>query len=299
VLVGHSGHGQFLVYSLKHLRGFGIIEAMADISNSLKQKLEFLFGMSSGYVLDFTNTTFSDFVQTCLGFDPYERYDGSKASILRQMWFDLDAASFRKLTLEMLDRWRTNKAVSKQAVTAGEQTIYDDVMAALSELTDDQVPPADTAFLSRNFGTIDLAQLNVPLSYQDVIQQRLDEIERCLKAEAPLAVIFLCGSTLEGLLSEVASSNQANYLQAASAPHNKGTVRPLTEWTLANLITVSRELGVIGEDVVRHADAVRNFRNYIHPRQQLRENFTPRMFTARMAHQVLLAALSDLSRTSS
>ena len=58
---------------------------------------------------------------------------------------------------------------------------------------------------------------------------------------------------------------------------------------------MSRSLGFVGEDVLKHADQVRNFRNYIHPRQQMRENFEPRMMTAKIAQQVLLAALNDLN----
>lgn len=38
------------------------------------------------------------------------------------------------------------------------------------------------------------------------------------------------------------------------------------------------------------------FRNYIHPRQQLRENFEPRIITAQIAQRVLLAALADLNK---
>lgn len=72
-------------------------------------------------------------------------------------------------------------------------------------------------------------------------------------------------------------------------------MKPLTKWTLSELITVSHALGVIGEDVAKHADQVRNFRNYIHPRQQLKESFEPRMETARIAQQVLRAALADLA----
>jgi len=55
-------------------------------------------------------------------------------------------------------------------------------------------------------------------------------------------------------------------------------------------------LGVVGEDVVRHAEAMRDFRNYIHPREQITANFSPRMFTAQKAHQVLRAVIADLQR---
>jgi hypothetical protein len=268
---------------------------MAAVSNGLRQKLEHLFGMSTGYVLDFSNATFSDFVETSIGLDPYTKYSGSKATILRRLWFELEPDSFRKLTLEMLDRWETNKAVNGQTVSPGDQKLFDDAVAAVMSVGDRPAHPAETAFLNKDFGNIDLSQINVALSYREVIQQRLNEIERCLKAEAPLAVVFLCGSTVEGLLADVASKNIEAYNQCKVAPKSKGVVKPSSEWTLENLIVVSRELRIIGEDVVKHAHAVKDFRNYIHPRQQLKENFMPRMFTARMAQQVLLASIADLS----
>lgn len=71
-------------------------------------------------------------------------------------------------------------------------------------------------------------------------------------------------------------------------------MKPLDAWTLSALITVSHALGLLGEDVAKHADQVRNFRNYIHPRQRLKENFEPRIETARISQQVLRAALADL-----
>lgn len=40
---------------------------MADLDNITKRKLESILEMSGGYVLDFTNATFSDFVQTSVG----------------------------------------------------------------------------------------------------------------------------------------------------------------------------------------------------------------------------------------
>jgi len=45
--------------------------------------------------------------------------------------------------------------------------------------------------------------------------------------------------------------------------------------------------------VYGHVDKVRNFRNYIHPRQQMREGFQPRLETAKIAQQVVLAAMRD------
>lgn len=64
---------------------------------------------------------------------------------------------------------------------------------------------------------------------------------------------------------ELAVAHASTYAASASAPKHKGSVKPIDTWTLAELITVSRALNVLSEDVSKHADQVRNFRNYIHP----------------------------------
>ena len=63
---------------------------MSDLSNVEKRGFERLFGMGSGYVLDFSNRTFDEFVLDSVGrsiFD--EKYNvgsGSKANRLRGFW---------------------------------------------------------------------------------------------------------------------------------------------------------------------------------------------------------------------
>ncbi|RYU14350.1 hypothetical protein [Nocardioides iriomotensis] len=118
---------------------------------------------------------------------------------------------------------------------------------------------------------------------------------RCVfESGAYFAVVVLCGSTLEGLLYEVAKSHPAEYNRAKAAPTHDGKVRSFPEWTLNDLLQCSRELGLLGEDVTKFGHAVREFRNYIHPQQQVRENFRPRKVTAQVARQVLRAAIDDL-----
>jgi hypothetical protein len=63
---------------------------MSDLKSFEKSKLEKFFGMSSGYVLTFSNRTFAEFVFENSGLDIYdERYNrgtGSKAQRLRAFW---------------------------------------------------------------------------------------------------------------------------------------------------------------------------------------------------------------------
>lgn len=63
---------------------------MSDLSNLEKRKLEKDLGMSSGYVLDFSNRTFDEFFLDVLNIDIYdEKYNhasGSKANRMRSFW---------------------------------------------------------------------------------------------------------------------------------------------------------------------------------------------------------------------
>lgn len=271
--------------------------ATHQINNATRTKLEQLFGMSSGYVLDFSNASFAAFVETCLGFDPYDRYSGSKAVILRQIWLNEPLEKVAKLNIDLLEHWHLGRLAANQELTAFEERVYADLVGTFGDL-DTSVSSASLEFLARDFGDIDLSLLPKELTTPQVVEARLAEIERCLGAKAPLAVVFLVGSTLEGLLFEVALAHPAAFTADPSAPQVRGQIKQLDTWTLAELIIVARSLGVVGTDVAKHADHVRDFRNYIHPRQQLRENFEPRMVTAEIARQVLMAALADLRNLS-
>ncbi len=69
---------------------------MATVDNALKLKLEHLLGMSGGYVLNYSNASFADFVRDSIGVNPYELHDGSKAQVLRHLWFALSDSEFAK-----------------------------------------------------------------------------------------------------------------------------------------------------------------------------------------------------------
>ena len=80
---------------------------MSDLTFAEKQKLEQVFGMGSGYVLNFTNRTFEEFIQESTGryiFDfRYDNASGSKAHRLRMFWQKEDNKLVGKLLSEMLD----------------------------------------------------------------------------------------------------------------------------------------------------------------------------------------------------
>src|SRR5271170_8041584 len=80
---------------------------MSDLTYLEKRKFEQLLGMETGYVLDFTNQSFAEFVRDGTGRDIYDsRYDyqrGSKANRMRAFWQKEDNALVGKLMGDILD----------------------------------------------------------------------------------------------------------------------------------------------------------------------------------------------------
>jgi hypothetical protein len=85
----------------------GELERMSDLSNLEKRKFEKLLGMGSGYVLNFSNSSFAEFVVDSTGLNIYDsRYDygsGSKANRLRGFWRQENDSIVGKLMGELLD----------------------------------------------------------------------------------------------------------------------------------------------------------------------------------------------------
>lgn len=155
--------------------------------------------------------------------------------------------------------------------------------------------PREVEFLKRTFN-VDVDSLGLDPNIAEIIKQRLKEIEACINNEAPLASILLIGSILEGILLGMATTYPLQFNQALSAPKDKdsGKVRAFQHWTLNNYIEAASEIGLIGEDVKKFSHVVRDFRNYIHPYEQLCSHFSPNKQTALICFQVLKAAISQI-----
>jgi len=84
-----------------------VLQCMSDLTFLEKQKFEKLLGMGSGYVLEFSNRTFTEFVADSTGRNIFDsRYDygsGSKANRLRGFWLRESNAVVGKLMNDLLD----------------------------------------------------------------------------------------------------------------------------------------------------------------------------------------------------
>lgn len=123
--------------------------------------------------------------------------------------------------------------------------------------------------------------LGLDVQTEEVLKQRMKEIDICVREGASLAAVILIGSVLECILLGISeyisiSGNRANL-------------------TLGNLIDAATKVGALRQDGKLFGSAVREFRNYIHPEKQLKIGFYPSQETAELCLGALQLAISQLT----
>lgn len=149
-------------------------------------------------------------------------------------------------------------------------------------------------FLKSDYAEISLDGIDIDANVLAVMQYRVSELHKCIEANLPLSAIIHAGSILEGVMLGIAKKNIQMFNTASSAPKKDGSAKLLKEWSLANLIDVSSELGYTQEDVKKFSHVLRDFRNYIHPHEQVLSGFTPSEDTMKISCHVLKAALTQI-----
>jgi len=152
-------------------------------------------------------------------------------------------------------------------------------------------------FLNKEFDYVKLESLGLDSVITEALSERIDEIKKCLSSKASLALIFLAGSTLEGILLGIATKSPKEFNKSNVSPKDSdGKVLQFHKWTLNDFINVAYDLDLLKEDVKKFSHSLRDFRNYIHPFEQVSSRFSPDEHTARICWQVLKAAIHQLSK---
>jgi hypothetical protein len=285
---------------------------MANIRQNEFLILEKQFEMERGFVLNFSNSSFQQFIYNDCGLDIYNsKYairGDSKAKRLRIFWQTESDSIVGKLINEMLAYCRTSRKVNNIEITKEEAIIFNDCLTIANRLrgvsdktTSKNAETTKDEFLKREYKNININNLDIDAHVIEIIKSRLFEIQRNIHSESALSAVILCGSVLEGLLLGIAIKNIKDFNQSSASPKNRetGKVLLLQDWTLSSLIDVAQNIGFIGLDVKKFSHSLRDFRNYIHPYQQMSTGFTPDIDTAKISWQVLQAAITDLNRKKS
>jgi len=267
---------------------------MAEIRMLEKKVLEEIFNRG-GYVLDFSNRSFAEFFKEN-GIDieeeKYYKNGTSKMNRLRTFWEIEEDETVGRILNELLDYGLAVGELDKDQ-------LFEDGLKIASKLTGIEFTTKDLKseedFLNQNFEKLNIDSLNLDLQLLPVIRQRLQEIQISLQSNASFSVVLLCGSTLEGLLHDCASKKPQLFNQAKAAPKdNQDKIILFPDWTLNSLIDVAHEIGLISLDVKKFSHSLKDFRNFIHPREQALHQFNPDNHTAEICWKVLQAAIADL-----
>lgn len=103
---------------------------MANLNFKQKANIDKLFGMEGGYVLDFSNRTFQEFIYDILGIDIYIIYPTlSKAKILREIMKKYDDKTVGNLLFQLLEYGEAKEILKKQ------DNLYQNILILAKELS--------------------------------------------------------------------------------------------------------------------------------------------------------------------
>ena len=152
------------------------------------------------------------------------------------------------------------------------------------------------SFLDEEFAIPNIQRLPVESPVATIIEDRLNEACLAMSVGAHLSVIFLCGSVLEAVLLGAARNHPRKFNQSPVSPKDSnGKVKMFHEWSLAEFINVACDINILQPDVKKFSHGLRDFRNYIHPYEQMVSRFKPDEHTAKVCFQVLKAALASIA----
>lgn len=139
-------------------------------------------------------------------------------------------------------------------------------------------------------------RLRALLADHRVVTLLVDRAEQTRKAQAAgahLLALFGIGSFVEGLLFSVLMERYPE-LATAGFQGREGRRINANRAGLELLIDTAHHKGLIQLDAKNFMDPVRNFRNFIHPRQQLEHDFLPDQDTVSLCWGPVHAVLNDL-----
>lgn len=260
--------------------------------------IEEVLDMGDGYVLDFTNSTFAAFMGEH-GVDIYsEQYSedgGSKAKRLRCFLRKASRPQTGQVLSALLAHARAARDLS--AVPEAILRQYREIVGRLGgQIEQPAVQVSSEAeLLAKVFRPEQLRQLPfIAPDLAELLVGRMEQAQRCIEVDAHLSAVILCGSVLEGLCLGEGSHRPAAVNRAFASTFGR-TAPQFHEWKLREWIDVLESTGDFSPNISKFGHALRDFRNYVHPHQQLASQFVPDAHTARISFHVVAAAIDSLA----
>ena len=166
---------------------------MANLTYREKSVLEELFGMASGYVMDFSNSSFSRFIGDVINIDVYdgpgyEEYS-SKANKLRQIWNEEPDNVVGTLIEALL-------------------SYFEDMQLRQDKLTDYERKKIDEMRLVATRLKGSSPRIELPSKQEDSLQTLLEDINNALARNKPELVLDRLHTFSTKLLRQICTDNE-------------------------------------------------------------------------------------------
>lgn len=129
------------------------------------------------------------------------------------------------------------------------------------------------------------------LKIRELVDRDYSELLRAYSARCWKSVIILSGGAIEAILTDLLLGDP-RALTAHGAPKKKADI---TTWDLKDLIDVSVDLKLVSPGIEKLSHPVREYRNLIHPGNEIRNGLTFGEPEARIAMEVLHMLHRDLT----
>lgn len=273
---------------------------MSTLTEIDKRYFEKVLEMQGGYIPGFSDATFQEFFKRYgveIHSQKYQTYGTSKAKKMRAFWEQEPDDLVGRVLEEMLGVYEADCILnSKEADALAVEACRKVVARLTGKPLATKTMTAEEAFLQSEFSVPNLQKLPVEGAVASIIESRLKEAQATMSAKAYLSTIFLCGSVLEAVLLGAAQKEPERFNRSSSCPKNtEGKPKLFHDWTLSQLIDVSCEIGLLKPDVQKFSHGLRDFRNYIHPYEQMLSRFSLDKHTATLCFQTLKAALASVA----
>ena len=231
---------------------------MANLSYQEKMALEGLFDMKTGYVLDFSNGSFSDFIKATVNIDiyngpGYEEYC-SKANKLRQIWDDEPDGVVGTLIEELL-LYCENEKLRKDELTNYDKKTIADMRLVASRLKSNS------------------SHIELPSRQEDTLRTLQEDIDSALARNKPELVLDRLHTFSTKLLRQICAENNI------AISDDKGNYYPLhslagmlkKKYEQDGLFQSSFTITAIGNSIslFDSFNSVRNSQNYAHDNEDL------------------------------
>ena len=165
----------------------------------------------------------------------------------------------------------------------GIQTYLASIVGKLKAVIDANEPKA--IFQEQDFKFITDPEI------RKILVRDYEEIQRAVVSNCWKSVIIFVGGAIEAILLDLLERDPAKARASANAPREQD----LKKWDLADLIKVSVDLKLVSDAVEKLSDPIREYRNLIHPGNEIRRKLKFDAGEAKIAFEVLGIVCRDLS----